>query len=488
VSGRRRRILVVLHEPGYFRLYGSTIVELGRRGWDVLLAFDRPAKRGEVSQVPEGAAEGVRSVGAIPAAGRTGALPAIRAGVDYLRYLEPKFGAAAYLRHRSGKRLPRAFAALHRIGGLPGWAVGGAIAGMRAIESLVPADGSVRRFLRDHAPDLVFVSPLVTLGAASGGQTEVVKAAKSMRIPVVVGAASWDHLTSKGLVRVVPDVLTVWNEAQRREAVELHRVPAARVRVTGAQSLDHWFEPRPAGSAASLRAALGIADARPVILFVGSSKNMAPGNSEPAFVSRWLTALRASSDSLLRHAFVLVRPHPTNTEPWTDRSSDEPIRLGAAVVPREYSGIPLQPREVEFFHDSLLASDAVVGVNTTAMIEAAIVGRPVLTVRDPAFEHSQEQTLHFAHLTDTNGCALVAGTLDEHLTQLRDVLMARATRTAALEHFVRTFVRPGGIDRRATDCLCDALEASAPAASRSAPADAALEQREPALTSARRRP
>ncbi len=481
---RRRRILVVLHEPGYFRLYGSMIVELERRGWEVRLAFDRPAKRGDVSQVPEGAGDGVRSVGAIPAAGREGALAALRTAVDYVRYLEPSFAAASYLRDRSAKRLPAGLGRLRRLGGLPRWAVGLTIAGARTLDGLVPADGRTRQFLRDQAPDLVFVSPLVTLGAASGGQTETVKAARALRIPVVVGAASWDHLTSKGLVRVVPDAVTVWNESQRREAVDLHRLPAACVRVTGAQSLDHWFETRPAEAVCRFRAELGIAAEPKVILFVGSSKNMAPGDSEPAFVARWLSALRASPHSELRSAFVIVRPHPTNVDPWRQESLDAAAPPAAVVVPREYSGIPLSSGEVEQFHDSLLASDAVVGVNTTAMIEAAIVGRPVLTVNDGAFTHSQQQTLHFAHLAGAGGCAIVADTIATHVEQLREVLANPGSRAAALEGFVHRFVRPGGLDRRATDCLCDALESvvSVPHARAS---DAAFDR--PTLTAGRRR-
>ena len=157
-----------------------------------------------------------------------------------------------------------------------------------AIERAVPADPRMRDFLRSQAPDVVFVSPVVTLGPSGGTQTEAVKAARALGIPTVVGAASWDHLTSKGLVRLVPDALSVWNEAQRAEAVDLHRIPPARVRLTGAQSLDHWFEPRPPEAATVLRARLGLTPGRPVILYVGSSKNMAPGDREPRFVERWL--------------------------------------------------------------------------------------------------------------------------------------------------------------------------------------------------------
>ena len=38
------------------------------------------------------------------------------------------------------------------------------------------------------------------------------------------------------------------------------------------------------------------------------------------------------------------------------------------------------------------------GVNTSAMIEAAILGRPVLSVLAPEFAATQEGTVHFHYL------------------------------------------------------------------------------------------
>jgi hypothetical protein len=449
------RILVILHETGYFRFYGSTIVELARRGWDVRLAFDRPAKRGLASQVPDGATAAVRSVGAIPAADEGRAIALLRAAVDYLRYLEPCFADAGYLRRRSEKTLPARLRFLTRVGRLPRVAVGLAIALMRALERLVAAQRETYEFVRAQSPDVVFVSPLVTLGPVGRSQTECVKAARSLGIPVMVGVASWDHLTSKGLVRVVPDALTVWNEAQAREAVALHRIPRRQVIVSGAQSLDHWFEPAPAGAVARLRAELGIEAGRPVILYVASSRNMAPGDTEPAFVRRWLTALRARAGTRAARAFVIIRPHPGNVGPWDGAAFHDAVVHPAGA----YSGIPLRDAEVELFRSTLLVSDVVVGVNTTAMIEAAILERPVLTVRDPAFDHSQHQTVHFAHLAgDSNGCALAAATLDQHVDQLEDVLANPLPRQEAARRFVSTFVRPHGMGASATSRLCDAIE------------------------------
>ncbi len=56
---------------------------------------------------------------------------------------------------------------------------------------------------------------------------------------------SWDHLSSKALIRVVPDKVMVWNTTQRDEAQRFHGVPADRVLVTGAQCFDQWFDRPP---------------------------------------------------------------------------------------------------------------------------------------------------------------------------------------------------------------------------------------------------
>lgn len=462
-AAARRRMLVVLNETGYFRLYGSMIVELERRGWDVVLAFDRPGKRGG-AQTPAGAGPGVRSAGAIPGGEHTGPVATLRAALDYLRYLEPTFTGAAYLRRRSEKTLPGAAGWLIRVPRLPRAIVSAGIYLMRGLERLVPASRATRGFLAQVAPDLVFVSPLVTAGARSSGQTEMIKAARALGIPAVVGVASWDHLTSKGLVRILPDALAVWNDRQVEEAVVLHRIPRRRVVVSGAQSLDHWFDAGGRWAAAAWRRELGIADGRRVVLFVGSSRNMAPGDSEPEFVQRWLGALRAAASPAVRDAFVIIRPHPGNTETWDGVGLDG----GAVVHPERYSGIPLADNEVEAFGRCLQGCDAVVGVNTTAMIEAAIFERPVLTIRDGNFAHSQAQTLHFAHLTVGDGCVVEARTLAEHVAQLDAALRDPAPHVASARRFVARFVRPLGVDRPATEHLCDALERLAGTARRRA--------------------
>lgn len=81
----------------------------------------------------------------------------------------------------------------------------------------------------------------------------------------------------------------------------------------------------------------------------------------------------------------------------------------------------------EAYFDSMYHCTAAVGINTSALIELSIVGRPAFTVLDEDFCDTQEGTLHFAHLTGAGGGMLtVAHDLDEHLGQLAGALTAGA--------------------------------------------------------------
>jgi hypothetical protein len=108
------------------------------------------------------------------------------------------------------------------------------------------------------------------------------------------------------------------------------------------------------------------------------------------------------------------------------------------------------------FFDSLWHSSAVVGINTTAMIEAGIVGKSVLTILAPEF--AQETTLHFHYLLAENGGFVhVAASLPEHVAQLAEIVRGGHDDDQR-RTFVQSFVRPHGLDRPATGIYADAVE------------------------------
>lgn len=384
----------------------------------------------------------------------------VRASLDYWRYLDPRWAHSAKLRARAADQAPRFAVALARmpvVGTRPGLAL--LRRAFHAIDRALPPPREVEDVFRRIGPDVLLLTPLLYFRSH---QVDHVRCARQLGVKSVLGVGSWDHLTTKGLIHEVPDRVVVWNEAQKQEAIDLHDIPAERVLVTGAQAYDHWFATRPASDRETFCRRVSLDPKRPILLYLCSSPFIAP--QEVGFVRRWIAAIRGSADARLRTAGLLVRPHPQNARQWQN-----------VELSREFDNVAFWPKTGvnpiggaarEEYFDSMYHAEAVVGVNTSAMIESGIVGRPVYSVRADEFAATQEGTLHFQHLKNVEGGLLhLAADLDEHVDQLSRLLAGDGDERRSARRFIEAFIRPHGLDVPATPLVVDGIErlAAAPA-------------------------
>jgi len=446
-------VLFVARHFTYFRNFESVIAALAARGHQVHLRADREETLGGRELVDRLAARFPAhvSVGFTPILhwGRYRQLSsALRLGLDYLRYSDPRYEATPKIRERAYERTPWFVLRLARVPfrGLVTRA-------LERLEQAVPRQAGVDQFVRDLRPDVLLITPLIELGSP---QLDYVRAARVLGIRSALCVWSWDHLSSKALIRVVPDRLIVWNAAQRAEAARFHGIPAERVIVTGAQCFDQWFDRQPERDRASFCRHVGLPPDRPFLLYVCSAlfKN---SPSEARFAVEWLEALRRSSDPRLRDVAVLIRPHPQRLDEWHPELRAALGRLGCAVL---WGSNPIDSASRADYFDSMFHAAGVIGLNTSALVEAAVVDRPVFTLLLPAFRDNQEGTFHFHHLlTVADGFLNTSRSLDEHATQLAAMLEGRAMR--ANRPFVEQFIRPRGIAVAATPVFVGAVEALA---------------------------
>jgi hypothetical protein len=452
-------VLFFIRHQGYVRNFESTLRMLAERGHRVHLALSLRQASATFLAASEGLAQlesrypPITSSLAPPSARTRWArlALALRFSLDWLRYLGPAFRDAEKLRGRTLRHVPLALRRLMRLPGmrrpLPARAM---IAMLRAFDRAVPVREVDLRFIAEHEPDLVLVTPLVDGGIQPG----YLRAAHRLGIPAGLCVASWDNLTSKGLIQGEPDFVTLWNETQRREAVELHGLDPGVVFPTGAQAYDHWFTWRPSTTREEFCAPLGLDPGQPFLLYMCSSGFIA-GTSEVPFVTRWLGELRARPG--LERVGVLVRPHPAHAEIWRGVQLPGPQ---AAVWKVDGTEPVTADRKNEFF-DSMYHSAGVVGVNTSALVESAIVGKPVFTLLAPEFEQTQAGTLHFEMIAGAEGMLDVAETMDEHAAHLAAALADPSYGEERRWTFLRAFVRPHGVDEPATDRLVGVLEEQA---------------------------
>jgi hypothetical protein len=428
----------------YFRNFDSVIEALAARGHHVHLAADRDDKLGGrdlvdalASKYPTVTVEQtpIRDWGRYR---RVAA--ALRLGLDYLRYTDDRFSAMPKIRQRAYDRTPAFVLALSR---LPGRRL--IVRGLEWLEEAVPRQAGIDEFITAYRPDLVLITPLIELGSP---QIEYVRAARRYGVRSALCVWSWDHLSSKALIRVVPDAVLVWNEIQKEEAARFHGIEGDRVIVTGAQCFDRWFDRAPARDRSAFCRRAGLASDRPFLLYVCSAL-FRGSPSEAAFVRRWVAAVRGAADPALRDVQILVRPHPQRLDEWADGPPlEQAVLWGANPVD--------DARRADYF-DSLYHSAAVIGLNTSALIEAAIVDKPVFTVLEPEFWENQQGTHHFQHLLNAGGGLLhTASSLADHVQALVPVA---AGATAHSNHrFVERFLRPRGVGVAATPVFVESVE------------------------------
>lgn len=467
------RILFFLPTTSLVRHFDSVLLALANRGHAI-----RIATPGQETNwpLPEALAAHGRVSEVVCPAGRSdewaGAARLFRLFVDYHRYLAPAFAGADKLRERARAEFIAALAGgrIRRLAArcpacnakvlndavarllLPD---GGPAAErlrhlLTAIERAIPPDPLYQQFLRSEQPDAVLVSPLVGLGSE---QTDWVKGARALGIPVGFPVFSWDNLTTKGIVHEQPDQVFVWNDIQKREAMEHHGVPAARVVVTGAPRFDAFLDLAPKRDRQTFCAKYALDPDKPIVAYLCSSDFVA--DAEAAFVWQWIAEVRR--EPVLAECNVVIRPHPRSEHQWTQADPGAWPRV-AVVRPKSMNAD-------RSLYETLFHSAVVVGLNTSAQIEAALLEKPVLTLLAPGFERGQQGTLHFRYLLEEEGGFVrVAEDFAAHRRHLVDAVQGRYDR-AALRAFSTRFVRPAGLDRPATPLLADAIERLRPSGS-----------------------
>jgi hypothetical protein len=167
-----------------------------------------------------------------------------------------------------------------------------------------------------------------------------------------------------------------------------------------------------------------------------------------------LAAMRARPE-LARHQ-LLVRPHPKYVDMFDEWKAPE------AAVWRS-PGFPDSDKSARGLFNCIAHAESVAGLSTSAFIEAAILDKPcalVLGVKSsPDAMHAA--FAHFRHLLDLGYPEV---TQDEAGCAGWFAAIARGADSGAERRraFVRTFVRPQGIEKPAGACAAAAIRELAP--------------------------
>ncbi len=304
------------------------------------------------------------------------------------------------------------------------------------VENIGPADSQIKTKLTTLKPNAVVVSPANM--RHSSADTEYLKAAKALGIPSIVSVMSWDNLTVRGIIPVVPDIVLVWNAAQQEEAMKHHSIPREKIRLIGSPLFDAWFrELKPSISREEFCRENNLKSDWPYILYLGSSKNIA--ENEVWLIKDLRKALDNSTDQLVRAIQIAVRPHPSNYQIYENIESD-----GVIIVPKK-GMLPATADARQFFYDSLYYSIGTVGINTSGMIDALILDKPGVAIMTDKYRETQLEAVHFQQFLK-EGCLLVAKSPEHFRELVENLLEGKDDKMEQRRAFVKNYIRPLGLN------------------------------------------
>lgn len=311
---------------------------------------------------------------------------------------------------------------------------------LRFFERMLPIVPAIRAHLLRLAPDILIAIPLISGDSREG---EYVQAAKGIGIPTVFSMFSWDNITTKGTFHSSPDFYIVWNEALAKELVELHGIPREQIYITGAQRFDRLIDtvngyilPRE-----DFCRAVGLDADRKYILYVCSTfilnEQLKKSLDEDVLILEITRDLERHEET--KGVQILVRPHPQNLTVIPALLAAGGKNISVFPNPGEF---PDTEEKRQMFYNSIFHSFAVVGVNTTAFLEAAALDKPCITVIDEVSSETQ-QLPHFHHLANA-GFLEIAHNTNELAHILKNINAGVDAHADNRSQFVRDFLRPTG--------------------------------------------
>jgi len=445
------KILFVIRSIYQFSYVESIVKSLDNRGHAITLLFDKKWSENYSLQIAENFLSNLNNTQMGWSLQRTDSwrklifwMRELRSYVSYLRRPDQ----SKYYRMRWKRYLPKP---LRKVAGsLPvryllsrdtvfGW--------LTRFEKHVPPDPKILESLRHKKPDVVVVTPMIQRFSE---EVEYAKAAIEAGIPTVVPSLSWDVLTTKGLFHIIPDLLLAWNDVQRTEANEIHGIENDHILITGSPFFDKWFEiDELKEGRSSFCRRVGLNPAKPYLLYLGSSKNIA--EDETWLVHEIINKIKCHPDSKFRELSFLVRPHPTNTKHYARLENS-----GAIVWPKE-GALPQEKNSQRDFYNSVIHSTLAAGINTSGMIDAIIIGKPCLTIMPSRYRRTQLQAAHFKYLLDADVLEVTKNS-DAAIKTIGKILDGKDMRLVQRQQFIHRFARPLGMHRTVGNIAAQVIE------------------------------
>lgn len=234
-----------------------------------------------------------------------------------------------------------------------------------------------------YKPDLVFLSHVF-----DDREVFILAEAKRRNILTVGFINSWDKLTSRGMIRITPDKLIVFNDIVKAEALRYTDVKTSDVFVSGLPQYDMYFDFRPSPKD-YFYGKLGIAEPKRIIVYAPMGKYFSGSDWD---IIDLLYKFKKNG-CLPEDVEVLVRFQPNDfvdeseikKRPWL--KCDIP---GIRFSSKRGVDWDMSFADLKHLADTLYYASVFICYATSLSIDAAIFDKPVININ---FEVKKKQRL-----------------------------------------------------------------------------------------------
>ena len=240
---------------------------------------------------------------------------------------------------------------------------------VRTLHLLMTPRGTFDSIFKRYEPRTVFITDVNSLF-----DMRLAHDARNRHIAVLGMVRSWDNLTAKGYLRMVPDKLLVHSETEKEEAINLHGVPPRNIEIVGIPHYDRYVQREAVGRDAFFKQ-LGIPLNKRLVLFTPTGDRYLTENTIDLDIVRFL------DKELPEDCHILVRLPPTDTVHSLERFQGSRVTIERPSTRfKTFKNIELAPGDDEHLADTLSWSDLVITGPSTICIDAAFFDKPVILV------------------------------------------------------------------------------------------------------------
>ncbi len=287
---------------------------------------------------------------------------------------------------------------------------------VRWLDRFVPSDAGVLAIIDKYKPDL-----LLAPDVAFGIDRVFLRACKRSDIPVIGMVRSWDNLTSKGTIQLLPDKLILYTERMQKQAIKYTGIANDDIIITGPPGYDEFFRPRAVTREEFCRT-MGIDPKQRIILFAPFYDRFT--GSAVIMLNALLEAIDAGRLPRDLHILVRYRPATPKIPAEQIRKSDHvsfsqpcqyffPIQTKIAMSRKDWE---FDEADLQLMINSLYFSEIMINTFSTLTIDAVAYDLPMIGIRydaDPAtpkihsVKYVPDRHDHYRELEDTKGVRLV---------------------------------------------------------------------------------